>query len=49
MHRVCLFKYRNNDVKVINKVINMVNNNVIDIDEVNKSVERILRIKITSE
>ena len=42
---IILFKYRNNDVKVINKVINMVNNNVIDIDEVNKSVERILRIK----
>ena len=42
---IILFKYRNNDVNVINKVINMVKNNVIDIESINKSVERILNIK----
>ncbi len=42
---IILFKYRNNDYKVIKKVITMIKNNNISEDNINKSVERILKIK----
>lgn len=42
---VILFKYRNNDEKIIKKIVNMVNDNILDINSINNSVERILKIK----
>ena len=42
---IILFKYRNNDDKIINKVIKMVCDNKIDKDKIDKSVSRILSIK----
>lgn len=42
---IMLFKYRNNDERLIKRVIDMVNRGVIDINKINKSVDRILFIK----
>lgn len=42
---IILFKYRNNDERIINKVIKMVCDNKIDKEKIDKSVSRILSIK----
>lgn len=42
---IVLFKYNNGDEKVIDKIVNKVNKGVIDINDINKSVDRILKMK----
>lgn len=42
---IILFKYNKGDEKVINKIVDKVNKNKINISDINKSVERILKIK----
>jgi len=42
---IILVKYKNNGEKVINKVVDKVKNNKIDISFINNSVDRILKIK----
>lgn len=42
---IILFKYNNGDEKVINKIVDKVNKGVINILDINKSVDRILKMK----
>lgn len=42
---IILFKYHNGDERVINKVVDKVKNNSINITDINRSVDRILNIK----
>lgn len=42
---IILFKYHNGDERVINKVVDKVKNNSINITDINRSVDRILKIK----
>lgn len=42
---IVLFKYKKNDYKIINKVVDMYNNKKIDNELINNSVDRIIKIK----
>jgi len=42
---IILFKYKDGDEKVINKIVDKVKNGKIDIESINSSVDRILKIK----
>jgi len=42
---IILFKYNNGDEKVINKIVDKVKNGIIDISDINRSVDRIIKMK----
>lgn len=42
---IILFKYNNGDEKIINKIVDKIKKGIIDIKDINSSVDRILKIK----